>query len=77
MERPKREVEFAVGFVGGQWREVSITVEEDPTRVMEDDELVAAATETLELIDFESPVAFYHVLHIEDPEGGFGEDLGY
>jgi hypothetical protein len=72
----EREVEFAVGFVGGRWKEVSITVEEPFERVMDDIEITTAATKIIEKIDF-SPevVSFYHVIYIEDPEGGFGEDL--
>jgi hypothetical protein len=72
----EREVEFAVGFVGGQWREVSVTVQETMERVLDDDEITPKALKILEKIDF-SPnvVAFHHVLYIEDPEGGFGEDL--
>jgi len=71
----ERDVEFAVGFVGGQWTEVTITLDEPLERVLDDDELVEMGEKKLQRIKFPNPVAFYHVLHIEDPEGGFGEDL--
>jgi len=70
----QRDVEFAVGFVGGQWREVTITVPETYEKALDDDEIVAAAEKIIEKIDFPDPVSFYHVLYIEPPEGGFGED---
>lgn len=72
----EREVEVAVGFVGGQWREVSVTVQEAVSRVLDDDEITAKAMEIIEKLDFSpNAVAFHHVLYIEDPDGGFGEDI--
>jgi hypothetical protein len=70
----ERSVEFAVGFVGGQWQEVMITVPEDEDRVLDDGEVEDAARKVIEKIEFAEPVAFYHLLYIGDPEGGFGED---
>ena len=35
-----------------------------------------AAKKIVEKIEFVDPVAFYHMIYIEDPEGGFGEDSG-
>lgn len=77
-EAYEREVEFAVGFTGGQWREVSITVQETPERALDDDELVEKAVEILEKLDF-SPnlVSFHHVLYIEDPDNMHDEDITY
>lgn len=72
----EREVEFAVGFVGGRWREISVTVEEPFERAMDDSEITSAAEEIIKKIDFRPElVSFYHVLYIEDPDGGFGEDI--
>lgn len=74
----QREVEFAVGFVGGQWSEVSVSVEENYERVLDDPEIIEKALEVLKKMDFSpNAVAFHHVLYIEDPEGGFGEDNQY
>lgn len=75
-EAYEREVEFAVGFTGGHWREVSIIVQEDPDCALDDDEVVAKALITLEQIDF-SPeiVAFHHILYIQDPDSIHDEDI--
>ena len=71
----EREVEVAVGFVGGQWSEVSVSVPETFESVLDDEEITAKALEIIEKIDFSpNAVAFHHILYIEDPEGGFGED---
>ena len=71
----EREVEVAVGFVGGQWSEVSVSVPETFESVLDDEEITAKALEIIEKIDFSpNAVAFHHIRHIEDPEGGFGED---
>ena len=69
----ERHVEVAVGFVGGQWREITVTVPESEDRVL-DDELTKAATAIIKQMGFSDTVAFYHVIFIEEPEGGFGED---
>ncbi len=74
-ETLEREVEVAVGFVGGQWSEVSVSVPETFESVLDDEEITAKALEIIEKIDFSpNAVAFHHILYIEDPEGGFGED---
>ena len=72
----EREVEVAVGFVGGQWREVSVTVKETEERVLDNEEITAEAMKIIEQLDFSpNAVSFHHVLYIEDPDGGFGEDI--
>lgn len=76
MERKncQRTVEFAVGFLHGQWIEVEIIVEEDPDRALDDEEVVEAATKIIQQATFEHPVSFYHVLYISPPEGGYADD---
>jgi hypothetical protein len=71
----EREVEFAVGFVGGQWSEVSVTVKEARERVLDDPELIEGAVAMLDKMDF-SPnvVSFKHVLYIQPAEELHGDD---
>jgi len=72
----EREVEVAVGYVGGQWREVSVTVKGTMERILDDDEITAKALKIIEELDFSpNAVSFHHVLYIESPDGVFGEDL--
>ncbi|KKL22692.1 hypothetical protein LCGC14_2432920 [marine sediment metagenome] len=76
----ERKVEFAVGFIGGQWSEVSITVEETRERVLDDPELIERAEATLDKMFSSSgsasdtPIFFKHVLYIQPAEELHGND---
>jgi hypothetical protein len=72
----EREVEFAVGFLGGQWSEVSITVEETRERVLDDPELIESAEVTLDkmFVSSDKKIAFKHVLYIQPAEELHGDD---
>lgn len=71
----EREVVVAVGFVGGQWREVSVTVEETMERVLDDDEITTEAMKIIEQLNFvPNAISFHHVLYIENPDS-IDEDI--
>lgn len=70
----EREVEFAVGLNDGTWHKMCVTVPEDESRVLEDDEVEAKALEVIERIGSKEEVAFRAVLYISPPAGGYAED---
>ena len=71
----ERRVEFAFGFEDGTWRRVTINVPEREDRVLDEAELIDKAKEIATSVGFEGrEIAFQHVLFVEDPVGGYGDD---
>lgn len=75
----KRRVEVAVGLTDHTWREVSVDVPEDPSYVLDEDEVSSKAVDiAMQLaIAADLNVSFIYVIYVEDPDGGYAEDWGH
>jgi len=66
----ERRVEVAVGFADHTWRDIWVTVPEEPNYVLDDDEVRAKAHDIVMIMANSADwnVSFIYVIYVETPD---------